>query len=60
MVRIFVDADDTEMFEDIESELDAAGINYDVDDYGRYIIDNADADMAVEIIEDCGGDAEII
>lgn len=59
MVRIFVDTN-SDILGDIEDALDNAGINYDYDSGDRFMIDEADADMAVEIMEDCGADPEII
>lgn len=60
MVRIYVNIPDIETLHDIENQLENAGIDYEYDSGERLIIDNADVDMAIEIIEDCGGDPEII
>lgn len=60
MVRIYVSVPDIETLHDIENQLENAGIDYEYDSGERLIIDNADVDMAIEIIEDCGGDPEII
>lgn len=60
MVRIYVNIPDIETLHDIEYQLEDAGIDYEYDSGERLIIDNADVDMAIEIIEDCGGDPEII
>ena len=37
-----------------------AAIDYEYDSGNRLIVDNEDVDTAIEIIEDCGGDPEII
>ena len=60
MVRIYVSVPDIEILHDIEYQLEDAGIDYEYDSGERLIVYNADVDTVIEIIEDCGGDPEII
>lgn len=60
MNRIFVDTSDIGILRDIENQLDDAGINYEYDSGDRFIVDDDDVDMALEIIEGCGSDPELI
>lgn len=60
MTRIFIDVDDAENYEDIESELEAYGINFDYDDGGRMMVDASDADIVMDIIDDFGVKASIV
>lgn len=60
MIRIYISTPDIETLHDIEDQLEDAGIDYEYDSGGRLIVDNEDVDTAIEIIEDCGGDPEII
>lgn len=60
MVRIYASVPDIETLHDIENQLENAGIDYEYDSGERLIVDDEDVDMAIEIIEDCGGDPEII
>ena len=60
MVRIYISTPDIEILHDIEDRLEDAGIDYKYDSGERLIVDNEDVDTAIEIIEDCGGDPEII
>lgn len=60
MIRIYISTPDIEIFHDIEDRLEDAGIDYEYDSGNRLIVDNEDVDTAIEIIEDCGGDSEII
>lgn len=52
MTRIFIDTDDAENYEDIESELEAYNIDFDYDNGGRMMVDDSDADIVMDIIED--------
>lgn len=54
MTRILVKSDYDEDYENIESELDAYGMDYDYDDDGCIIVDDSEADVAMDIVEDCG------
>ena len=49
MTRIFIDTDDAENYEDIESELEAYNIDFDYD-----------ADILMDIIEDFGVKSSIV
>lgn len=60
MIRIYISTPDIETLHDIEDQLEDAGIDYEYDSEDRLIVDNEDVDTAIEIIEDCGGDPEII
>ena len=60
MTRIYLSVYDIETLHDIEDRLEDAGIDYEYDSGERLIVNNADVDTAIEIIEDCGGDPEII
>ena len=59
MTRIFIDTDDAENYEDIESELEAYNIDFDYDNGGRMMVDS-DADIVMDIIEDFGVKASIV
>ena len=60
MIRIYISTPDIETLHDIEDRLEDAGIDYEYDSGERLIVDNEDVYTAIEIIEDCGGDPEII
>ena len=60
MIRIYISTPDIETLHNIEYRLEDAGIDYECDSGERLIVDNEDIDTAIEIIEDCGGDPEII
>ena len=60
MTRIFIDTDDAENYEDIESELEAHDVDFDYDDNGRMLVDDSDADIVMDIIDDFGVKASIV
>ena len=60
MTRIFIDTDDAENYEDIESELEAYNVDFDYDNGGRMMVDDSDADIVMDIIEDFGVKAAIV
>lgn len=60
MTRIFIDTDDAENYEDIESELEAYNIDFDYDDSGCMMVDDSDADIVMDIIDDFGVKASIV
>lgn len=60
MERIYVDVTDDEILEELNEQLDDAGIDYDFDESGRYLIDENDVDETLRIMEDAGVDAELI
>ena len=60
MTRIFIDTDDAENYEDIESELEAYNIDFDYDDGGPMMVDDSDADIVMDIIEDFGVKSSIV
>lgn len=54
MTRILVESDYDEDYENIESELDSYGMDYDYDYDGCMIVDDSEADVAMDIVEGCG------
>ena len=60
MTRIFIDTDDAENYEDIESELEAYDVDFDYDDNGPMLVDDSDADIVMDIIDDFGVKASIV
>ena len=60
MERIYVDVTDDEILEELNGLLDDAGIDYDFDDGGRYLIDEGDVEETLRIMEDAGVDAELV
>ena len=60
MTRIFIDTDDAENYEDIESELEAYDIDFDYDDAGRMMVDDSDADIVMDIIDGFGVKSSIV
>lgn len=60
MVRIFVNTNDPELYEAIESSFDAGDLNYDVDNHGCYLVDEADVKDAIDTIKACGGTCKIV
>lgn len=60
MMRILVVNTDPILCTEIENALNGALIDYDVDSYGRYMVDEADGIDAIEIMEDLGADVDIV
>ena len=60
MTRILVHSDCDEDYENIESELDSYGMDYDYDYDGCMIVDDSEADIATNIIKDCGVDCSAV
>ena len=60
MCGILTDTDDAESYEDSESELEAYDIDFDSDDGGRMMVDDSDADIVMNIIDDLGVKASIV
>ena len=60
MGRIYVDEEDEEVLAELNQQLDDAGIDYDFDEGGRYLIDADDIDEALRIMDDAGVDAELV
>lgn len=60
MGRIYVNEEDEEVLEELNQQLDDAGIDYDFDEGGRYLIDADDIDEALRIMDDAGVDAELV
>lgn len=60
MGRIYVNEEDEKVLEELNQQLDDAGIDYDFDEGGRYLIDADDIDEALRIMDDAGVDAELV
>ena len=60
MTRIYVTNGDKDLFNEINNALEDAFLEYDIDDGGRYLVDEDDVDEIIEIMESLGADVEII
>lgn len=60
MTRLYVTNGDEDLFNEINNALDDAFLEYDIDDGGRYLVDEDDVDEIIEIMESLGADVEII
>lgn len=60
MTRLYVTNGDEDLFNEINNALENAFLEYDIDDGGRYLVDEDDVDEIIEIIESLGADVEII
>lgn len=60
MTRLYVTNGDKDLFNEINNALDDAFLEYDIDDGGRYLVDEDDVDEIIEIMESLGADVEII
>lgn len=60
MTRIYVSNGCTKLYKDIANVLDASYIDYDMDGYDRYMVNEDDADEVIDIMESLGADVEII
>lgn len=60
MERVLLDAIDAKDLENVETQLDANGIDYDYDEGGRMIVTGEDVNAVLEIAENCGVSAELI
>lgn len=60
MTRIYVSNGCKELYENITNALDASYIDYDMDGYDRYMVNEDDADEVIDIMESLGADAEIM
>lgn len=60
MTRIYVSNGCAKLYKDIENTLDASYIDYDMDGYDRYMVNEDDADEVIDIMESLGADAEIM
>ena len=60
MTRIYVSNGCAKLYKDITNALDASYIDYDMDGYDRYMVNEDDADEVIDIMESLGADAEIM
>lgn len=60
MTRIYVTHNDEDLFNEINNALDDAFLEYDIEDGGRYLVDDDDVNEIVDIMESLGADIEII
>lgn len=60
MTRLYVTNGDEDLFNEINNALEDAFLEYDIDDGGRYLVDEDDVDEIIEIMESLGADVEII
>ena len=60
MTRIYVTQSDENLFSEINNALDAAFLEYDIEDGGRYLVDDDDVNEIIDIMESLGADIEII
>ena len=60
MTRLYVTNGDEDLFNEINNVLEDAFLEYDIDDGGRYLVDEDDVDEIIEIMESLGADVEII
>lgn len=60
MTRLYITNGDKDLFNEINNALEDAFLEYDIDDGGRYLVDEDDVDEIIEIMESLGADVEII
>ena len=60
MTRIYVTQNDEDLFSEINNALDDAFLEYDIEDGGRYLVDDDDVNEIINIMESLGADIEII
>ena len=60
MTRIYVTHNDEDLFSEINNALDDAFLEYDIEDGGRYLVDDDNVNEIVDIMESLGADIEII
>lgn len=60
MTRIYVTQSDENLFSEINNALDDAFFEYDIEDGGRYLVDDDDVNEIIDIMESLGADIEII
>lgn len=60
MTKLYVTNGDEDLFNEINNALEDAFLEYDIDDGGRYLVDEDDVDEIIEIMESLGADVEII
>ena len=60
MTRLYIVNGSKDLFNEINNALDDAFLEYDIDEGGRYLVDENDADEIINIMESLGADVEII
>ena len=60
MTRLYISNGDEDLFNEINNALEDAFLEYDIDNGGRYLVDEDDVDEIIEIMESLGADVEII
>lgn len=60
MTRLYITNGDKDLFNEINNALEDAFLEYDIDNGGRYLVDEDDVDEIIEIMESLGADVEII
>lgn len=60
MTRIYVTHSDEDLFNEINNALDDAFLEYDIEEGGRYLVDDDDVNEIIDIMESLGADIEII
>ena len=60
MTRLYITNGDEDLFNEINNALEDAFLEYNIDDGGRYLVDEDDVDEIIEIMESLGADVEII
>lgn len=60
MNRIYIQNEEDWLLNEINMALDDAGIDYDIDGSGRYIINDDNIDTAIDIMENLGAYTECI
>ena len=60
MTRIYVTQSDENLFSEINNALDDAFLEYDIEDGGRYLVDDDDVNEIINIMESLGADIDII
>lgn len=60
MTRLYITNGDEDLFNEINNALEDAFLEYDIDNGGRYLVDEDDVNEIIEIMESLGADVEII
>lgn len=60
MTRLYIANGNQDLFQEINNALDDTSLDYDIDNGGRYLVDENDAGKIIDIMESLGTDVEII
>lgn len=60
MTRLYIANGNQDLCQEINNALDNSFLDYDIDNGGRYLVDENDADKIIDIMEPLGADVEII